>query len=312
MRQFLRYLREHWKADFRPDLYATLGLFLAASISLNYYYDIEDSHIDLYVSAPLKRMSLYFLLYAFAYYGSAAIWIYFNRQGHILRKPAFWLFSGFGLVVFAIYAGFYGFDAWSAAVFGGQIYVYAFYLFRNLHSLLTVVLPLFLFYKLVPQPSSAFYGLKPKWEGLKIYGWLLLLMVPIITYASFQPSFLASYPSYEDTNANEFFGVPEWVTAVVYELAYGWDFIPTELMFRGFLVIGMTHILGRGAVVPMVVTYAFIHFGKPPGETISSIFGGYILGVIAQRTRSVWGGIIVHLGVAWLMELTAFLQLAFR
>jgi membrane protease YdiL (CAAX protease family) len=58
----------------------------------------------------------------------------------------------------------------------------------------------------------------------------------------------------------------------------------------------------------MASFYCYIHFGKPLGETLGSIFGGYVLGVIAYRTGSIYGGILVHLGVAWLMELTAFLQ----
>ncbi|CAN5226073.1 hypothetical protein BH23BAC1_BH23BAC1_38320 [soil metagenome] len=58
----------------------------------------------------------------------------------------------------------------------------------------------------------------------------------------------------------------------------------------------------------MVVLYAFYHFGKPPGETIGSIFGGYILGVIAMYTRSVMGGVLLHVGIAWLMDGFAFLQ----
>jgi membrane protease YdiL (CAAX protease family) len=57
----------------------------------------------------------------------------------------------------------------------------------------------------------------------------------------------------------------------------------------------------------MCVYYITIHFGKPLGETISSFFGGLLLGVIAYRTKSIYGGIIVHLGIAYLMELFAFL-----
>lgn len=308
MKQLIRFVRDHWRADFRPDLYGVVLLFLGVSISFNYYVDLEDSIIDSYRREPLKRISLYFLLYAFAYYPTAALWAFFHGQKAILRQRNFWLFSLSGLLIFSVYAGFYAYGRWSRELFGGEIYSYVFALLSNLHSLLTVVLPLWLFYRLIPQPESNFYGLKPKWSGLRLYGWLLIIMVPLVTFAAFQPSFLQNYPAYYDTQANEFFGVPEWVTALGFELAYGWDFVPTELLFRGFLVIGMTHILGRGAVLPMVVTYAFIHFGKPPGETISSVVGGYILGVFALRTRSVWGGIIVHLGVAWLMEAAAFLM----
>ena len=55
-----------------------------------------------------------------------------------------------------------------------------------------------------------------------------------------------------------------------------------------------------------------LHFGKPLGECISSVFGGYILGVIALYSRNIWGGVVLHMGVAALMELAAFSQLLIR
>jgi len=58
----------------------------------------------------------------------------------------------------------------------------------------------------------------------------------------------------------------------------------------------------------MVAAYAVLHFGKPLGESIGSIFGGYILGIIALYSRNIWGGVFVHGGIALLMEIFAFLQ----
>jgi membrane protease YdiL (CAAX protease family) len=81
-----------------------------------------------------------------------------------------------------------------------------------------------------------------------------------------------------------------------------------ELFFRGFLVIGMVSMIGKKAILPMAVLYCFVHFGKPFGEALSSFFGGYILGVLAYYTRNVFGGLIVHLGIAYLMEILAFGQ----
>ncbi|NBP70611.1 MAG: CPBP family intramembrane metalloprotease [Cytophagia bacterium] len=133
-------------------------------------------------------------------------------------------------------------------------------------------------------------------------------MLPLLLSASFLESFQRQYPMYKSNNAYLLLNVPEWVTALTYEIAYGLDFITVELLFRGFLVIGMIKILGRNAIVPMAVIYCMLHFGKPMGEAISSIFGGYILGVVAYETRSVWGGIIVHMGIAWLMEIIAYGQ----
>ncbi|WP_080237475.1 CPBP family intramembrane glutamic endopeptidase [Spirosoma rigui] len=307
MKSLWRDLRHHLRTDFRPDLYMATALWLSLLLAVNYAFDVEDSYIDAFQNDP-RWPFLYFSLYATAYYGSVWLWTTFHRRTDVWRNRGFWLRSSTALVCYATYAGFYAHNAWSQQLFGGQVFVFLYYCFRNLQSLLTVVLPLYLFYKLVDQYPSGFYGVVPKRKGLALYAILLALMVPLITLASFQPDFLASYPTYKDTSANEFFNVPEWVTALVYELCYGWDFVPTELMFRGFLVIGMSRVLGPGAVLPMVVWYCAIHFGRPLGEAVSSVFGGYLLGVLALSTRSIWGGLLIHIGIAWGMELAAFLQ----
>ncbi len=66
--------------------------------------------------------------------------------------------------------------------------------------------------------------------------------------------------------------------------------------------------MGKNVILPMAATYAVLHFGKPIGETISSIFGGYILGVIALYSRNIWGGVFIHGGTAFFMEAFAFLK----
>jgi hypothetical protein len=70
----------------------------------------------------------------------------------------------------------------------------------------------------------------------------------------------------------------------------------------------MAKVLGREAVLPMVAAYVFIHFGKPPGEAISSFFGGFILGIHSLSKKNIFGGIVIHVGIAFLMELAAVLQ----
>lgn len=307
MKAFWHDLRNHLRIDFRPDLYLATALWAALLLTVNFSLDLEDSYIDLF-RGQLIWPVLYFALYATAYYVSVWLWTYFHRRLDIWRNRQFWLRSGFALLCYSVYAGFYAHNAWSLKLFDGQIYVFAYYCLHNLQSILTIVLPLYGFYKLIDPYPTSFYGIVPKRKGLVLYVQLLALMIPLITLASFQSDFLQSYPTYRDTNANEFFNVPEWVTALIYELCYGWDFIPTELLFRGFLVIGMSHVLGRGAVLPMVVWYCSIHFGRPLGEAISSLFGGYLLGVLALSTRSIWGGLLIHIGIAWGMEIAAFLQ----
>ncbi|GAB3952783.1 hypothetical protein GCM10028805_35320 [Spirosoma harenae] len=300
-------LRTHFRIDFRPDLYIATAIWVTILLIVNFTFDVEDTYIDSHQGKPLWPV-LYFALYATTYYVSVWLWTHFHRRPDIWRNRWFWLRSGVALVFYSIYAGFYAHSEWSRQIFDGQIYVFAYYCLHNLQSALTIVLPLFLFYKFIDPYPSSFYGMTPKRKGLVLYALMLALMIPLITIASFQPDFLRSYPTYHDTNANEFFGVSEWVTAFIYELCYGWDFVPTELLFRGFLVIGMNRVLGHGAVLPMVVWYCSIHFGRPLGEAVSSIFGGYLLGVLALSTRSIWGGLLIHIGIAWCMEIAAFLQ----
>jgi hypothetical protein len=175
-------------------------------------------------------------------------------------------------------------------------------------SFLTVFFPLLIFYYLWERHDRSVYGLQPRQFDARPYFAMLLFMLPLIIAASFHPSFMKQYPMYKSSFAHVYLGVGEWVTVAGYETAYALDFITVELLFRGFFVLGMLAFIGRGAVLSMAVVYCSLHFGKPMGEAISSVVGGYILGVIAFETRSVWGGVIVHMGIAWLMETVAFLQ----
>ena len=100
---------------------------------------------------------------------------------------------------------------------------------------------------------------------------------------------------------------PGWLYKLLFELSYGSDFFSVEIFFRGFLVIGFIKWVGKDAILPMACFYCTIHFGKPMGECISSYFGGLLLGIVAYNTRSIYGGLMVHLGIAWLMEIGGYI-----
>jgi len=136
---------------------------------------------------------------------------------------------------------------------------------------------------------------------------LLLLLLPLIALASTQHDFLRVYPKVQNLSFIDGFAHPAWPWKLLYELSYGLDFLGIELFFRGLLVIGLLRFAGRDAILPMAAFYCTIHFGKPLGECISSFFGGLILGVLAANTRTILGGLIVHLGLAWLMEIGGWL-----
>jgi membrane protease YdiL (CAAX protease family) len=55
-----------------------------------------------------------------------------------------------------------------------------------------------------------------------------------------------------------------------------------------------------------------IHYGKPLPETLGAIGAGVILGTLAMRTRSIWGGVLIHIGVAITMDMLALRGLPVR
>lgn len=310
MKKIVHYLKQHWKADFHLGYYATVAIFLAATITLNYYYDFEDGVIDAYYGRSI-RIVYYFLLYAFAYYSTVLIYTSFRRQWHLWSTPGFWIRSLFGLAVLSVDKSFHYHNYFIQTYLPSETWAYWIRLAKQLMGIVTALLPLYLFYRLVDKQVESFYGLTLKNFDPTPYAIMLLAMVPLIVVASFNAGFLHTYPRYVETDIAALWSVPGWVPALMYELAYGWDFVSIELLFRGFMVLGVGVVMGRAGIMPMVVTYAFLHFGKPPGETVSSIFGGYILGVIAYQSRSVFGGVLIHVGVAWLMELAAYVQKEF-
>jgi hypothetical protein len=158
----------------------------------------------------------------------------------------------------------------------------------------------------IMREEQPLYGMSSNKLHLRPYVIMLLIMLPLIAIASTQPDFLEVYPKLHNVS---FFGSPSEQIAykLLYELSYGSDFFTIELFFRGFLVLAFVKWAGTNAILPMAVFYCTIHFGKPLGECISSYFGGILLGVITYNTRSIYGGLMVHLGIAWLMELGGYI-----
>jgi membrane protease YdiL (CAAX protease family) len=137
---------------------------------------------------------------------------------------------------------------------------------------------------------------------------MLLIMIPLIAAASTQPDFQAMYPKLKLITTASTIDKLSWWKKLLFELSYGSDFISIELFFRGFLILAFIKWAGKDAILPMACFYCTIHFGKPLGECISSYFGGMILGIVVYNTRSIFGGLMVHLGIAWLMEIGGYIH----
>lgn len=150
-------------------------------------------------------------------------------------------------------------------------------------------------------PLADFY-LAPRdyWRHLPIYGLLFLPVGLLIFVFAGSPEFAAQYPFYKDQQG--------WADLLLWEAAYGVQFFALEFFFRGFMLRGLAAELGSMAVLTMMIPYCMIHFGKPLPECLGSIIAGMVLGVLAMDTRSIWGGITIHVAVAWGMDFAALAQ----
>jgi membrane protease YdiL (CAAX protease family) len=135
------------------------------------------------------------------------------------------------------------------------------------------------------------------------YWWLYLGMFaavfPLVLYAASRSDFQAVYPFYRGAYQTTAGAILAW------EIAYLTQFFALEFFFRGFLVIGLGRTIGRASIWLAMVPYCMIHYHKPPLEAFAAIVAGVVLGEVAYRTRSIAGGVIVHIGVAATMEFLA-------
>jgi hypothetical protein len=322
MRRFIRYLTDYFRHISRPALLLTT-LFVATLIYANYSVGIESRIQALPWYAAIGAFFAFFSLLLALVWGLQYEWGYKERAGKTLptlgrgrikvtttAAPSGY-FHREMLLILVVAAGFFSLKMvhWDLTTLLPHTVFFPW----DRYTLLVLQLPLkllllftFLFacrrFGLL-EAGAAGVGLTRRNFNAAPYFALLLLLLPLIALASTRHDFLQVYPKVQHLSFIDGYAHPAWPWKLLYELSYGLDFLGIELFFRGLLVIGLLRFVGQDAILPMAAFYCTIHFGKPLGECISSFFGGLILGVIAANTRTIIGGLIVHLGLAWLMEL---------
>jgi hypothetical protein len=309
VKQLIDYVVGYFREDFHLGYYAAIGLFLLAAFIFNFTVEFKLAILNPTLRHPVGVL-FFCLFYGCAYYFAVFAWAYFHGDGRLLRSRSFWAISAF--VIGSMALDNYSMNLPGMLVAALEIPEPVRYWVRkcvwNLDRTIVIAIPVVVFRRFVDRQPGAFYGLI--WDGFdwRPYATMLLIVLPLIAWASFQPSFLATYPSYRPGSAEAFLSFSHPTTFGAYEATYALRYVSIELFFRGFLVLGLEKYLGRAVLMPMVTLYAFWHFGKPIPEAVGSIFAGYVLGVFALRSRSIIGGIIVHVGVALAMDLAAYLQ----
>jgi hypothetical protein len=141
----------------------------------------------------------------------------------------------------------------------------------------------------------------PPRVSLRTYLGLLVLVLPVIVWASFSPAFLRAYPLYRQAGRSLF-------ELVAWETEYVLMFFATEFFFRGYLLFGLRRAFGSLAIFVAMVPYCMWHFTKPATEALGSIVAGLALGTLALASRTIWGGVLLHVAVALTMDFSALLQ----
>ncbi len=138
----------------------------------------------------------------------------------------------------------------------------------------------------------------------KHFKWYLLLVAPILCFVvivSFRDDFSSHYPFYK-------FAHRSWFDLIAWEVLYLLQFVCVEFFFRGFIIQGCRPSFGVNAIFVMIVPYLMLHFQKPWLEASGAIFFGLFLGMLAFHSRTIWGGVLVHISIALSMDIAALIQ----
>jgi len=301
-------LKEHIRTDFHPIAYSSVFLLAVILLSINYSVDFEHNVIQSYYG-KLSGIFVYVAYYLIPYYLSLVLFLLIKKQKAKLNNPQLWIKSFLFLSIVGCFSAL-SLHSNIAEFFGRTKFEmeYIRSLLSNLKKVIPYIITLYFVYLIYDRKSKNFYGLGRTDLSYKPFYFMLFLVLPLVVAASFLPDFQVYYPRFKYWTNLNLFELSKLEMNLIFLICYAMDFISVELIFRGALVIGMVSLLGREAVLPMALVYMVFHFGKPIGETISSFFGGYFLGVLSYKHRNIKGGIIVHIGLAWMMELAAILQ----
>jgi len=306
MKQILDFIKQYFKeVDKTVCILSTV--FASILIYLNYSQGLEKWLTK--GPLPLGNFTGHYLLFLFAF-TIPYIFYLVSKPNKYFQQPLFIFLLIIAPAIFALKVSMYTFIHFSDDTLLNQYWNRVAYFPLRLIILVSMLLLVWLRF----DKQEAFYGLNLKNFNWKPYVLMLLFMMPLIAAASTQHDFLEAYPKLKSV-----LPLPEkyqsmwWFYKLLFEISYGSDFFSIELFFRGFLILGFIKWAGKEAILPMACFYCTIHFGKPLGECISSYFGGILLGILIYHTKSIFGGLIVHLGIAWLMEVGGYVgNLFFR
>ncbi|MCB0101184.1 MAG: CPBP family intramembrane metalloprotease [Anaerolineales bacterium] len=158
----------------------------------------------------------------------------------------------------------------------------------------------FLLYLIIPLFITLFvFRENPREYGFSLGNWKLgiaytllgvLIMAPVIYFLG------RGNTSMQTFYARFLIGLP-WTTFL--------DLVGWEFFFRGWILFAYARKYGHDALWLQAVPFALVHIGKPEVETLSTIFGGFLFGWVAWRTKSFIYPFLIHWFIATFIIIVA-------
>ena len=308
MSSIFKYIQDFYKKEFKPGYFLVVLFLVSIYIYLNYSHSLET----LFAAGDKTKWSnfwVHYLLYFMPFATAFLLQLLFYKDCHYYHNYWFWIILLLAPAFFSFRVNFNYQETIVEKIWSGDAQIFWLRCINWIVRVFAVLIPVFIIWFIKDWNNQPFYGAAAL-KNVKPYLIMLLIMIPLIALASTQKDFLQMYPKARFIATLDL--PSKKMHYFIYELCYGFDFISIEFFFRGFLILSLLKICGPHCIVPMACFYCTIHFGKPMGEAISSFWGGLLLGIISYNTQSIWGGLIVHLGIAWLMEAGSWIGLLFK
>lgn len=306
MKSIIKYIKQYLSEEIKLGYLALVILLLAVFIFLSYSYNIDENWL---IAQPNLHLAGAILFYAIPFGCTLLLYSLFFQKWGFWKSKQFVLLFILTIVVYSFRSTTrIHIDIINNLTENSNDQFFWKGTFNQVIHGLYLFIPTFFWWYIIDRKEMVLYGLSAKEINLKPYFIILACLLPLVIIAATQSDFLNFYPIVDIYASNNGTGEDlNFFKVAVFEMAYGSDFFMNEFFFRGFIILAFSKHLGKSVILPMAVFYVFIHFGKPLGETISSFFGGLILGIIAFETRSIYGGVILHIGIAYMMELVAYI-----
>ncbi len=285
-------------------------LWTAMLIFINYNFQLQSNWV--FETNNINMFYRQWLVFLLSYGLPLFLGLFFSKKYNTFLKPSFWLIFLLSTAVFAFTSTYHLIDFTDFSSSNSNLLNYYHKLSFWLSQTVVVIVFTWIIWIIKDRKNMMFYGFgnatlttKKEEKGLKPYFLMLLIMVIPIFIAAQTSGFQNMYPRL-DSIQKENYAALNFIQYLFFELGYGLNFVGIELFFRGFLISAFGFYIGKEAILPMAIFYVTIHFGKPMGECISSFFGGALLGIVSFHTKSIKGGLLVHLGIAWMMEIAGW------